>query len=250
MFFPWVGFLEEIRLADVFVHYDDVQFSKGSFVNRQRVKVEEGTRWMTVPLRDFHFGQRINEVQIAPSSEWKGKHLDLLTRSFKGSPYSGDALRIAEEVYATEFQNIGALARASFLSLARYFSVDTGTRFVDVEELGIPGSNSERVLNVVRHLGGTVYVSGHGGANYLDHEAFERVGIRVEYMDYRQTPYNQQHGPFTPYVSALDLIAQCGRHGLRYICSETVTWREFLIARSSGGETRLTPSKRTTPEPE
>ena len=91
MYFPWVGLLEQVRLADVFVHYDDVQFSKGSFVNRVQIKTAQGIEWMTVPGREVHLGQRIADVQVAPASQWTAKHLALLQRSFAGAPFAEDA---------------------------------------------------------------------------------------------------------------------------------------------------------------
>ncbi|MCM5679384.1 WbqC family protein [Schlegelella sp. S2-27] len=228
MLFPWVGLLEQVRLADVFVHYDDVQFSKGSFVNRVQLKTPRGVRWMTVPLQDLHLGQRIDEVQIAPAAAWCARHLDLLHRSLAQAPYRADALRLAEEVYAGNHPHVGSLARASMMALVRYFGLDAGTRFVDVRELGIPGDSSERVLAVVRRLGGDTYVTGHGAARYLAHETFEQAGVDVQYMDYRRLPYPQSHGEFTPYVSGLDLVAHCGRDGARHLCSDTVSWRTFV----------------------
>lgn len=231
MLFPWVGLLEQVRLADVFVHYDDVQFSKGSFVNRVQIKTPEGVRWMTVPLVALHLGQRINEVCIAPPEQWRGAHLDMLRRSFAGAPYAGDALQLAEEVYCSDCSHAGGLARASLLALVRYFGLDIGKRFVDVTELDIPGSSSERVLAVVRHLQGQVYITGHGASRYLDHLGFELQGVEVEYMNYQRLAYPQAHGAFTPYVSGLDLVANCGRDGARYIVSNTLSWRDFLHER-------------------
>lgn len=231
MLFPWVGLLEQVRLADIFVHYDDVQFSKGGFVNRVQLKTPEGMRWMTVPLESLHLGQRIDEVRIAPPERWRDAHMMLLRRSFSGAPFAADALELAEEVYFSEHAHMGALARASLLALVRYFGLDAGTRFVDVAELAIPGSSSERVLAVVRSLGGGVYITGHGASRYLDHSGFERQGVHVEYVNYRRLPYPQAHGAFTPYVSGLDLVANCGRDGVRYIASDTLTWRDFLNER-------------------
>jgi hypothetical protein len=228
MLFPWVGLLEQVRLADVFVHYDDVQFSKGSFVNRVQVKTSQGVRWMTLPLKDLHLGQSIDEVQVAPALQWRGRHLDLLRSSFEGAPYISEALELAEEVYGADYPNLGALARASLRVLTRYFGLDGATRFVDVEELNIPGESSDRVLSTVRRLNGDSYITGHGAARYLNHEGFEHAGVHVEYMKYRCLPYPQSYGEFTPYVSSLDLIANCGRAGANYICSDTVPWREFL----------------------
>lgn len=231
MLFPWIGLLEQVRLADVFVHYDDVQFSKGSFVNRVQVKTPEGMRWMTVPLASLRLGQRIDEVRLAPPERWRDAHMALLRRSFAGAPFAADALALAEDVYFGDHAHVGALARASMIALVRYFGLDAGTRFIDVADLNIPGSSSERVLAVVRSLGGRTYITGHGAARYLDHSCFERQGINVEYMNYRRLPYPQAHGAFTPYVSGLDLVANCGREGVRYIASETLTWRDFLHER-------------------
>lgn len=227
MLFPWVGMLEQLRLADIFVHYDDVQFSKGGFVNRVQVKTARGVEWMTVPLDDLHLGQRIDEVRFASPSTWRQQHLDLLQRSLDGAPWCADALELAREVYAGDYPSIGALSRASMLALADYFGLRVGRTFVDVTDLQIGGASSDRVLAVVKQQGADTYVTGHGASRYLDHLAFEREGIRVEYMNYRRLPYPQLHGAFTPHVTGLDLVANCGRAGIQYICSETVPWRAF-----------------------
>ena len=228
MLFPWVGLLEQVSLADTFVHYDDVQFSKGSFVNRVQVKTPTGIRWMTIPLSDVHLGQTINQVQVKSSSQWRGLHLDLLSESFAGARYASDALEIADAVYSEIHQNLGSLARASLLALAGYFELDLATRFVDVGDLKIAGAKTDRVLQVVKKLGGDQYITGHGAAKYLDHDAFESEGISVEYMDYRCRSYPQPYGEFTPYVTGLDLVARCGRAGIGYISSGTKHWRNFL----------------------
>lgn len=228
MLFPWVGLLEQVRLADVFVHYDDVQFSKGSFTNRVQVKTAAGTRWMTVPTRGLHLGQAIEDVQLADAADWVPRHLQLLRQSFDGAPHAADALALAEGVYRAGDRTLGALARRSLLALVDYFGLREGRRFVDVRELGIVGASTQRVLDVVRKLGGDTYVTGHGAAAYLDHEAFARAGVGVEYMDYRRLPYPQAHGCFTPFVTGLDLAAHCGPGGADRICSPALPWQQFL----------------------
>ncbi|MEO8002986.1 MAG: WbqC family protein [Arenimonas sp.] len=228
MLFPWIGLMEQIRLADVFVHYNDVQFSKGSFVNRVQIKTSQGPKWMTVPLENVHLGQRINEVKPKAPGEWRSSHMGLLKNSFAGTSHANDALSIADDVFSGEYANIGELARASMLAVAKYFELDLSTRFVDVEQLNISGTGSNRVLAIAEHFEASRYVTGHGAAQYLDHHAFEEKHVQVEYMDYRRLPYPQMHGPFNPYVTGLDLVANCGRAGINYICSGTKPWREFL----------------------
>lgn len=228
MLFPWVGMLEQIKLADWFVHYDDVQFSKGSFVNRVQIKTAKGSRWMTVPLQNRRFGQNIDEVEIAPISKWRDTHLELLKTSFDGARYADEALEIANQVYLTEYPNIGLLARASLMALVNYFGLNTSKTFIDVKELAIEGSSSQRVLEVVQKLGGSKYITGLGALRYLDHNLFETHGISVQYMRYKCCAYPQLHGEFTPYVSGLDLIANCGKEGVQYICPETIDWRSLF----------------------
>lgn len=228
MLFPWVGMLEQVRLADVFVHYDDVQFSKGSFVNRVQLKWPSGSKWLTVPLVDLHLGQRINEVKPAATISWKQQHFELLEQSFENAPYAKDALEIAEKVYCTDYEDIGSLSRASLLALAQYFGFEKTTRFLDVGSLDIGGSSSERVFNIVKKLAGTQYITGHGAANYLDHQLFEQAGIDVRYMEYQRKPYPQHYGAFNPYVTGLDLVAHCGPAGVAMICSGTSSWRDFI----------------------
>lgn len=228
MLFPWAGMLEQVRLADHFVHYDDVQYSKGSFTNRVQVKTASGMKWMTVPLDNLHLGQAISDVRIAPVATFRNRHIDLLRASLAEAPFRQDALDLADSVYAGDHQTIAGLARASMLALIDYFGLSGGRTFRDVGSLGIAGSGSERVLAIVRALGGTSYVTGHGAARYLDHEAFEAAGIAVDYMDYRKAPYPQSYGSFTPYVTGLDLVAHCGPSGIDFINSPTRPWKEFL----------------------
>lgn len=228
MFFPWIGMLEQIRAAEVFVLYPDVQFSKGSFVNRVQIKTARGIRWLTVPLSNLHLGQRINEVRIDYQRQWRHEHLQQLADAYAAAPYRDDMLDLVKSVYRHDHENIGSLSASSQMALCRYFGLDHRREFKSSEALGIGDSSSQRVLNIVRSLTGDTYLTGHGASRYLDHESFERANVRVEYMDYAKTPYPQLHGEFTPYVSALDLVANVGPSGIDYICPRSIYWKDFL----------------------
>lgn len=228
MYFPWVGMLEQIRLADHFVFYDDVQFSKGSFVNRVQIKTASGIKWLTVPLNGLSLGQRIQDVQIDCRRDWRRQHIDMLRQAYAGTPHLKDMLDLVKDVFDANPQTIGQLSELSMMALCRYFGLLQPRRFDHIGSLDIPGSGSQRVLDIVTRLKGDRYVTGMGAANYLDHEAFEHAGVQVEYMAYRKQPYPQLHGDFTPYVSALDLVANMGHEGGRCISSSTTNWKEFL----------------------
>jgi len=225
MFFPWVGMFEQIALADVYVHYDDVQYSKGSFTNRVQIKTATGREWLTVPLQGGRLGQSISEIAAAPGP-WRDQHLDRLRRSY-GEALSYELMeRHASRLYEGYSEPLADWLISSLEALATTLTSSL-PQFERSSDLGIGGASWQRVLDVVRHFGGDTYVTGHGARNYLDEQAFENAGIEVRYMDYACTPYPQLHGGFTPYVSVLDLLANVGEDAGQFISPQTVNWREF-----------------------
>jgi len=227
MYFPWVGLLEQVRLADVFVHYDDVQLTRG-FYNRVQVKTQQGSKWLTVPLRDHHRGQLINEVLVDDRIDWRDQHRNILKQAYLKSEFRDDMLSLADKVFAQPATTLADISRTSILALAEYFDINQTCRFIESSSLGVGGSSSQRLHDIVKVLGGKVYITGHGARNYLDHNLFEQSGIEVRYMQYKCNPYQQLHGEFTPYVTALDLVANCGKAGAGVINSEAINWKEFI----------------------
>ena len=225
MYFPWVGMLEQMRLADVFVHLDDAQFSKGGFFNRVQLKTAGGTPWLTVPLAETKLGQSLNKTRMA-KHDWQRKHLATLKQTYAAAPHVEEILGLAESVFENEHESLAALSAASVEALAEFFEI-TPKEIQWSSAMGVEGTGSARVLAICEALGAERYVTGHGAREYLDHESFEAAGIRVEYLDYQKREYPQLHGAFTPFVSALDLAANRGRAGQEVIDSGTVYWKDF-----------------------
>jgi hypothetical protein len=228
MFFPWVGFFEQILLCDTYVDYSDVQFSKGSFTNRVQVKAPEGTKWLTVPLHRVRLGQPINEVEINNDQDWRGAHFSLLKRCYQAAPYYAEMIRLVESVYGRDWALINDLSKETLMTICRYFGFFDKKRFVNIQDLSVDGSSSERVLAIMQKLDANTYITGHGASRYLKHEIFQSAGIEVEYMNYQKKSYPQLHGDFNSYVSILDLISNVGRDGLSLLCSGTVNYRDFI----------------------
>jgi len=224
MYFPWVGLLEQMKLADIFVFYDDVQFVKGSLFNRVQVKTQNGSRWLTVPLRERNLSKKINETILDRDQAWQSKQLAVLQNAYRRTSFFGDMLNMFNKVLSVDHANLAELSVSSMMALAEYFSLTSNTIILRSSELVIDGSSSRRVFDICKHLGATEYITGHGAVNYLDHSLFEKAGIQVRYMRYEKLAYTQQHGDFTPFVSGLDLVANCGLAGVKYICSDSVPW--------------------------
>jgi hypothetical protein len=237
LFFPWSGAFEKILLADIYVHFDDVPFSKGSFTNRVQIKTSNGPKWLTVPLRELHLGQKINEVTIDNRQDWRKRHLSILTQAYRNAPYRQEMINLVSAVYATDWTTISDLTIASIEVVSSFFDINPPNGFIRSSSLAINGQKSERVQNVVTALQGTTYICGMGRQSiqqrYLDHGAFEAQGIRVEYIVYQKIPYRQLHGSFNPYMSVLDLIANEGWRGKSLMVSRSVYWKSLLDTSSS-----------------
>jgi hypothetical protein len=236
-YLPWRGHFALIKTADVFVFYDDVQFTSNtarSFFARVQLKTAAGRRWLTVPVRKSgKFGQRIDEVMIADEG-WAPRHAAAIREAFRGAPHA-DAV---EPVLATlaGWERLAELTITTTKLMAELLGIQRET--VRASALGIGGSGTDRVLAICRALEATRYVSGLGGLDYLEHEAFDAAGIAVEYMDYDLSPYPQRHGAFEPYVTALDTLANLGPAAGAHVSARTVPWREMLARRAAAEAAR------------
>jgi hypothetical protein len=225
MYFPWCGFLDLIRLSDTFVHYDDVQFSRG-FYNRVQIKTNKGTTFITVPIKNKHQKQLINQSYIDYSHDWVESHRSALINSYRKTKFIDDAISLFDTVHKNKYEKLCELSRASIISLLSYFGLDKDITFSDSVNLNEPGSGSERLLKICKSLKGEVYMTGHGAINYLNHGLFEQHSIEVRYIDYCFEGYSQMYGEFTPYVTSLDAIAHLGPDVRRILKSSSVNWRE------------------------
>lgn len=226
MVWPWVGFFEQVRLADVFVHYDDVQLPVGrSFITRVQVKTLAGLRWMKIPVLADRHSRLIKDTSLEDGKNWRASHRSLLAEALAGTPFLSDALALVDTVYSARAVSLAEVNRLAIEAVADY--LDLRPRFILSSSIGSGRSSSEKLIDIVVAVGGQSYITGHGALNYLNHELFEAAGLRVEYMDYKKVPYPQLHGPFTPSVTILDLIANCGRAGREFLCSSSVYWKEF-----------------------
>lgn len=225
MLFPWPGFFEQLMLADSYLYLDDTQFSKGSFTNRIQVLNGDDRSWMTIPLAGKGSFQKISELQGAGEA-WKQDHRCLLLNSLRGAPFIDDAIAIFDRVY--DHSSLIDLLIASIEEPAAYLGIGAGRCIRRTGQMDISGTSWQRVLDLVLAAGGRRYITGHGAANYLDHEAFARSGVEVEYMSYSRTVWPQPGNIVTPYVSVLDLIARAGQTARNCLVPRTVAWRDFL----------------------
>jgi hypothetical protein len=215
-YLPWLGYFDLLKKADIFVHYDDVQFDKHGWRNRNRVKGPKGAAWLTVPvLHSGRAGQSILDVQIDNHQSWRRKHLSTIGQLYARAPFREVVLPQLQEILERPWGRLVDLDLAIIDWLAAELDIET-PRYRS-SELGIGGERNERLLNLCRHFGATRYLSGNAAQEYFDVALFAAAHIEVTWHDYVHPTYAQLHGTFVPYLSVLDLLLNTGSEARRII---------------------------------
>jgi hypothetical protein len=208
-FMPWLGFFEQVYQSDIFVLYDDVQFEKGSWRNRNRIKTGTGPLWLTVPVltKGRHF-PLIKDVLINPDIPWQKNHIRTITQYYSKAPFF--------EQYAAGVFSILDKPREYLLDLdleLTYWLVEQlgiTSRFVLSSDLKVPGSNVQRLIDIIHAVGGDTFYEGSAGRNYIDTRLFQEAGIKVVFQEYSHPVYPQLYGDFISHLSVIDLLFNCG----------------------------------------
>jgi hypothetical protein len=204
--------------VDVFVFYDDVQYDRRGWRNRNRIRTPHGTQWLTIPVHARGaqtLGIPINAVATAGDA-WPDQHWDALVRSYSAAPFFREHEIWLRNVFTAPPPLLADFTIPLIQDLAGKLGVRE-TRFLRSSELGVTGAKTERLLRVLKKVGATVYLSGPTARAYLDEDLLGQSGIAVEWMTYDYPEYNQLGGPFDPYVSVLDLLFMTGEAAPRYI---------------------------------
>jgi hypothetical protein len=215
-YLPWLGYFAQMHRSDVFVVYDDVQYDKHSWRNRNRIKTAGGAQWLTVPVltrgKDLPSNR---EVEIDNRQAWRRKHLLSLEQSYARAPFFGEYLGTFQDLLGREWRRLLDLNLACLNALAGLLRLRSPVRLAS--ELGVPGRSTERLVGICRALGADRLFEGAAGRDYLDEAAFARAGIALEYQDYRHPVYPQLHGDFVPFLSVVDLLFNCGPRSLEVL---------------------------------
>ena len=227
MFLPWIGLFDQMRLADVFVHYDDVLLPQGrGFNSRVQLATPEGTRWLTAPIDRAASGKAINQTRLQADDDWRRKHLEGLRHAYARTPNFEAMFDLAGEVYATPTTNLAEFNMTALECVAD--RIGLRPNWACSSALDIPGSGTQRLVDLSAHFNADTYLTGHGAANYMDHDAFEARGIDVAYMNYGARPWPQIMPEFTPYVTIFDLLASVPfDEAAGHMTSAMTPWRDF-----------------------
>jgi uncharacterized protein Usg len=223
-YIPWKGFFDLIHDVDVFLFYDDVQYTVRDWRNRNRVKTAQGTIWLTVPVGNDR-NRRICDVTI-PDDAWQRKHWMTIQHAYSRAPHFNRFREFFRWVYLdNRWISLSALNQNLITTIAKEW-LDIRTEFIHAPVLGAEFRKQDRILKLLETAGADIYISGPAARAYLDEEEFRQAGIELIWKDYGAYPeYPQLHPPFEHAVSIIDLLVHTGPDAPYYVWK----WREDRV---------------------
>ncbi len=217
-YIPWRGYFDQINRADLFIFYDDVQYDKNGWRNRNQIKTVNGKQWLTIPVhaKGVTKGVPIKDVPIDYSKPWRKKHLNSITYAYAKAPYFRDYQSWLETIYKRKDELLSEFTIFSTKEIAKTIGINS-TQFMCSSEIeNLKGKKTDRIIQILKHVGADHYISGPSAKDYIDYSAFENAQISLEFLEYNYQEYEQLHPPYDPYVSILDLMFMQGENSLRY----------------------------------
>ncbi len=217
-YIPWKGYFDMINMVDTFVIYDEVQYTKNDWRNRNIIQTKQGKQWISIPCKKENLNQRIDETKICQAN-WNKKHWQTIKTVYGKAPYFKE--------YEEGFKELFLNCKSNYISeinfeFIKYINELLGinTKMIFSKEINTQGDKSERLIEICRKLNADIYLSGPAAKDYLNVELFNSEKLNVEWMDYSNyKEYTQLFTPFEHCVSIIDLIFNMGKEAKYFMKS-------------------------------
>lgn len=216
-YIPWKGFFDSMAQVDVIVLYDDMQYTKRDWRNRNVIKTPQGLKWLSIPVEvKGKYFQKINETKISDSN-WNIDHLNQLKQNYKTAKCYKEVIGWIENLYLNcQFEYLSEINRYFIENINEFLGISV--EIIDSERFILAEDKTDRLVNICKELRATDYFSGPAAKVYMDESKFEKEKIKVNYFEYSgYEEYNQLYGEFSHGVSIFDLIFNCGKDSKKYL---------------------------------
>jgi len=205
-YIPWKGYFDLLKDVDEFYIYDEVQYTKNDWRNRNQILTSQGKQWLTIPVKHEYLGQPINEVKIA-NNKWGKKHWNTIKANYGKAHNFKKYAPVLEEFYLNNQFHFLSDINVSLLKIVCDI-LNISTPIKKSIDFNLQGDKNERIIDLCKKVGAATYVSGPAAKDYADLELFKLNEIILEWYNYKMpTPYKQINSTnFDPYVSILDYL--------------------------------------------
>ena len=217
-YIPWKGYFDLMNSVDEFILYDDMQYTKNDWRNRNKIKTGQGAQWLTIPIKQANLTQTIRETEVA-ADIWRAKHWKTLAQVYSKSPHFNEVKLLLEPLYMASSETMLSTINFSFIkAINGFLGIETRLRWSS--EFDLSGDRNGRLVNLCKATASDTYLTGPSALDYMDQGLFAAAGIVVEVADYAGYPeYPQFHPPFDHAVSIVDLLFNAGREAKSFMKS-------------------------------
>lgn len=219
-YIPWKGYFDIINSTDQFIIYDDAQYTRRDWRNRNLIKTKNGLKWLTIPVEvKGRYKQKINETRIA-DYKWASKHWRIISDNYKKAPYFPAYSELFEDAYF-QCSKLELLSDVN-LSFINLINSILGIKSIitNSSKYQLAGDKTHKILDICKQENANAYLSGPAAMEYLNVKLFTAEQISVIWADYKSYPeYKQQYPPFNHGVSIIDLIFNCGKNSNSFMKS-------------------------------
>lgn len=220
-YMPWLGLFHKIALADMFISYNQVQYQVYDWNNRNHILTRYGPKWLTVPVfHKGHFDTTINTIKIDMKNPWRRKHWTAIQHAYSKTPYFKKYSDFFADIYSRDWTYLVDLNEYLLIGLLDILRIK-----VPVYSAGnwvFKGTKSDRVLDMCQQVGATHFVFGKHGKDYANFESFNKANITIYFQDYMHPTYVQHFEGFSPYMSIIDLLFNCGDDSLDVLMESNI----------------------------
>ena len=210
-FLPHLAFFHRLVSADLLVLLDTAQYVDGtsrSWTNRDKIKTPQGEKWLTVSVKRAPRDTPIHQIMLSEVVDWRTGNLDLIRRNYGNAACFGQVFPYLQELYAWPCRKLVEFNFKSVEMLLGLF--DIGIQMILAGTLDPQGRRNELLVDILKKVGATHYLSGVGAKSYFDPAPFRSAGIEVLWQEFQHPEYPQLYGPFVPFLSSIDLLFNCG----------------------------------------
>jgi len=210
-YLPWLGYFKMIQLVDEFIIYDDAQYTKNDWRNRNLIKTKYGVKWITIPIKKDNLTKKpINKVEVV-NSNWIELHKNKIKESYLKAPYFEEVYKWLIKVFE-ECKDKKYLSEINVLFIKSICSIlDIRTIITDCRNYQYTGDRNQKLIEILKGTNASIYLSGPAAKSYISKDLFLHNGIQVEWMKYDlNLSYSQIHGDFNLNVSIIDVFFNIG----------------------------------------
>jgi len=208
-YLPWLGYFEQMAVVDLFVHMDDVQYTRKDWRNRNRVRAAASWTWLTVPVKKCPRSTLLRDILVNYEHHWVKRHLKTIYLAYKRAPYFEPVYDQIKAILESHIAGLVELDVALVQCLRAHLGITTPESFSSSVPRESRGKN-ERIIEICKYFGADLLYDGKSAADFIDKSLFASHGIQVVFQDYRHHEYPQQFGEFISHMSALDAIINTG----------------------------------------